>query len=208
MVQHADRNCKHHGITEHYGYEQKTACGNPTINWVCKKCNVERVSETRKNNKRKLVEAFGGKCTWCGYSKYIGALEFHHLTPGEKDFAISTTRISNITKMMEEAKKCVMLCANCHREAHAIAGGVALTIPAAVPPIQKKLDRCPVCGKEKRVKLKTCSTVCSHKQTAKVDWEKVDLPTLLTEKSYEAIGRQLGCTGVAVKKRAKKLGIV
>lgn len=35
------------------------------------------------------VQYKGGKCCVCGYNKYLGALEFHHLNPNEKDFGIS-----------------------------------------------------------------------------------------------------------------------
>jgi hypothetical protein len=32
----------------------------------------------------------GGKCQCCGYNKYIGALEFHHVDPEQKDFGVSS----------------------------------------------------------------------------------------------------------------------
>ena len=41
---------------------------------------------------------------------------FHHLDPREKDFAISSKL--SWTVVVEELKKCVLLCSNCHREAH------------------------------------------------------------------------------------------
>jgi predicted HNH restriction endonuclease len=47
-------------------------------------------------------------------------LEFHHKDARTKDFAIShdgiTRRWENI---VAELAKCVLLCANCHRETHA-----------------------------------------------------------------------------------------
>jgi predicted Zn-ribbon and HTH transcriptional regulator len=48
-------------------------------------------------------------CSRCGYDKYIGALDFHHRDPKEKSGAVNS---------VEEARKCDLLCANCHREAH------------------------------------------------------------------------------------------
>ena len=48
-------------------------------------------------------------CDECGYDKYIGALDFHHLDPHTKDGPVTT---------VEEARKCRLLCANCHREIH------------------------------------------------------------------------------------------
>lgn len=45
--------------------------------------------------------------------------EFHHKDPSEKDFGIAEKghTISEV-KMKSELDKCVMLCANCHREEH------------------------------------------------------------------------------------------
>lgn len=60
----------------------------------------------------------GGKCAICGYEKYTGALEFHHIDPSQKDFTISNDR-AKLEESIEESKKCVLLCANCHRELHA-----------------------------------------------------------------------------------------
>lgn len=42
----------------------------------------------RKNMKLQAVKLLGGKCSICGYSKCIDALEFHHKNPKEKDFKI------------------------------------------------------------------------------------------------------------------------
>ena len=70
--------------------------------------------------KLKLIEEMGGKCQICGYDKNISALEFHHKDPTQKDFQLDARKMSN-TKwetLLEEAKKCDLLCANCHREIH------------------------------------------------------------------------------------------
>lgn len=66
--------------------------------------------------KTALVKAFGEKCQLCGQSYPQSVFEFHHLIPEEKSFGLSsgsTTRAK--AAYAEEAKKCVMLCANCHR---------------------------------------------------------------------------------------------
>lgn len=60
----------------------------------------------------------GGKCQKCGYNTYQGALEFHHIDPTKKDFTIGD-RDFKLKECIEESKKCVLLCANCHREIHA-----------------------------------------------------------------------------------------
>ena len=66
--------------------------------------------------KTALVNAFGNKCQICGQTYPQSVFEFHHLNPEEKSFALSvgsTTRAKSA--YADEAKKCVMLCANCHR---------------------------------------------------------------------------------------------
>lgn len=65
------------------------------------------------------VEYKGNKCQLCGYNRCIEAMEFHHLDFSEKEFGISQkgyTRSWEIVK--EELEKCIILCANCHREVH------------------------------------------------------------------------------------------
>ncbi len=79
--------------------------------------NQDRKKRSRLRKKQNLIKYFGGKCQICGYKKCIHALEFHHKNPKEKEISISM----NITfeKMLKEVKKCILVCANCHREIHA-----------------------------------------------------------------------------------------
>ena len=66
------------------------------------------------------VEYKGGRCQVCGYERCIEALEFHHLDPTQKDFGISHRGYTRSwEKVKEEINKCILLCANCHREFHA-----------------------------------------------------------------------------------------
>lgn len=62
----------------------------------------------------------GGKCERCGYDKNLGALDFHHRDPNEKEFQIDLRRLGNgnLDKLKQELDKCDLLCANCHREIH------------------------------------------------------------------------------------------
>jgi len=82
------------------------------------KSNADSVREWRKRKKFILVEYKGGKCKRCGYDKCIEALEFHHKDPSKKDFGISGKNIRSIERCKEEIDKCILLCANCHREIH------------------------------------------------------------------------------------------
>jgi hypothetical protein len=50
----------------------------------------------------------------CGYDGYHGALDLHHLDPHTKIRPKPTTVLGHIA----ELQKCVVLCANCHRQVH------------------------------------------------------------------------------------------
>lgn len=82
----------------------------------CKKCHHERQRISRRHQKEILVGEFGGKCSKCGYNKCFDALEFHHINSGEKSFGLAAIWRIGLKKAREEAKKCILLCANCHRE--------------------------------------------------------------------------------------------
>lgn len=85
-----------------------------------RKRNSEKVKKRRNKLKDLSIEYKGGKCMICGYSKCKGALEFHHLDPSEKDFGISSNgNIRSWEAIKHELDKCIMVCANCHREIHA-----------------------------------------------------------------------------------------
>jgi hypothetical protein len=75
--------------------------------------------------KRRAVTWMGGCCILCGYCKCMRALEFHHRERENKQFSIATFIGAKVfeysveevwTQVVEELKKCVLLCANCHRE--------------------------------------------------------------------------------------------
>lgn len=69
--------------------------------------------------KKKIVAYKGGKCEECGYKKCIGALDFHHLDPNEKDATIAAMLNSaSMENIKKEVDKCKLLCSNCHRELH------------------------------------------------------------------------------------------
>ncbi len=100
--------CKKHGLTE-YSKDKS-----------CLKCGVEAVQKRRDDIKKKAVEYKGGKCIKCGYDRYIGALDFHHINPLLKTFSIGYKGYTRSwEKVKEELDKCDILCANCHRELHA-----------------------------------------------------------------------------------------
>ena len=81
---------------------------------------IRAVQKRRKKIRQMAVEYKGGRCSICGYSRCVEALEFHHLDPQSKDFGISDKGYTRSwKKVKEELDRCVILCANCHREVHA-----------------------------------------------------------------------------------------
>jgi len=104
--------CPRHGPT---GFARRSDGGRR-----CLKCRSEAVSRRRRRVKQILVAEAGGACALCGYAKCVAALEFHHVDPAGKAFSIG---MQGLTRSLErarlEAKKCVLLCSNCHAEVEA-----------------------------------------------------------------------------------------
>lgn len=74
------------------------------------------VVEIRKRVKIALVEAFGHKCCCCGLIDDPVLYDFHHLNPENKKFSLSNPNTRSKVAYAEEAKKCIMVCSNCHRK--------------------------------------------------------------------------------------------
>ncbi len=78
------------------------------------------VIKRRKKIREMAVAYKGGQCQLCSYDRCLAALEFHHPDPVQKDFSISADGSTRSwARVRLEIEKCVLLCANCHREVHA-----------------------------------------------------------------------------------------
>lgn len=106
---HKCKTCGETDLAEFYGH-RKTQC---------KTCVKIATTLRMRESKRKLVEKAAGKCVRCGYDRYVGALEFHHLDPDQKDPEFRNISGWSVKRQLAEIEKCELLCANCHREAHA-----------------------------------------------------------------------------------------
>jgi hypothetical protein len=90
----------------------------------------------RSNRRLDLVYRIVGEVCWnCGYTRGRAGrrvLDFHHVDPREKSFSLDARNLINLswTRVIREVSKCVLLCANCHRESHAglIADGAIQTL--------------------------------------------------------------------------------
>ena len=83
----------------------------------CVACRSVAVTERRRRVKRQLLDEAGGRCVLCGYDRCVASLHFHHLDPETKRFALAVTGVTrSLEAARAEARKCVVLCANCHGE--------------------------------------------------------------------------------------------
>ncbi len=81
---------------------------------------IKAVAQRRRKIKLMAIEYKGGKCQVCSYNKYPGGLDLHHIDPKTKHFGIAAkgyTRSWEVVKL--ELEKCILVCANCHREIEA-----------------------------------------------------------------------------------------
>lgn len=80
----------------------------------CKLCHVL----AQKVNYNSLWDKyFEAKCSRCGYDKCRSALDLHHVDD-TKDFTFASRWSISEVRFAKEASKCIVLCANCHREIH------------------------------------------------------------------------------------------
>jgi transposase len=104
--------CRRHGV----GVFVREGSGY----YRCARCRVESVAEHRRRLKQLLIAEAGGRCRLCGYDRQPRALQFHHLEPAAKEFAMSQRGVTlSLARLRAEARKCVLLCGNCHAEVEA-----------------------------------------------------------------------------------------
>lgn len=146
------------------------------------KMSYNKAKERGIKRKLMLIEMLGGKCCSCGYDNNISALEFHHVDPNEKILKLDMRHMSNSSEesLINEAKKCILLCSNCHKEVHHPSldkkniDTYISEINAEHEEIKYKKEYgsvCPVCGKRfpKVRNKKYCSKECRIKAESKID---------------------------------------
>ena len=85
---------------------------------ICKECEHEKSRQTRDTKKQIITDLKEVGCAVCGEQDPI-CLDFHHYDPTEKSFNMSAAVMKTLPDMLNEASKCVVVCANCHRKIHA-----------------------------------------------------------------------------------------
>lgn len=164
--------------------------------------------ERALTRKLELIAMRGGKCEICGYDKNIAALDFHHKDPSTKKFQLDSRHLSNTTTedIIEESKKCILVCSNCHRELHNPQMDKA-NIPTLLEEMtskhssvikKEKKHHCKYCGKEidnYTTGKKYCSKECRDIDTNRTIIEYEELVKKYDEvKSWEKVAKHFGTT--------------
>lgn len=150
----------------------------------------------------------------CGYDRNIAVLEFHHINPDEKEFQLDMRHLSNtsLERLKEEADKCQLLCANCHREVHNPHLGMDEVEDLVNTEAKDKTSFenmtgsvCPVCGKRfPKSKGKIyCSKECRDADKHYPSLEEVNEQYEIL-KNWEKVAQHFGLTRRVIQGIRKK----
>lgn len=187
---------------------------------VIKISNSKDVCSFVKRRKANLIKVFGGQCCICGFNAFQEALEFHHVNPDEKDFALSSSEMKNLEAQLEELKKCILVCSNCHKGIHAGDYDVPenwqelynneqadLLREELAQLLQKQLFFCKNCGKEISHGATFC-TDCLHLSQRKVERpSREKLKELIRTAAFTQIASYFGVSDKAITKWCKSYGL-
>ena len=76
------------------------------------------VNNRTKERKAYFVSIKGGKCARCNGVFPNVCFDFHHNINGDKTLVNFGWANLSIKRLKEEVNKCIMVCANCHRQIH------------------------------------------------------------------------------------------
>lgn len=178
--------------------------------------DTQNVTAFRRRRKENLVKVLGSQCCLYGYDKCLGALEFHHIEPENKKYQLSNGNCHKIEDDLEEAKKCILVCSNCHREIHTT--DIYKNINLWKYQIYNDDYANTLVHKEKEYKCSECgvpitkysrSGLCSscvqkRNRIVKNRPSREELKKLIREKSFVEIARMYDCTDNAVRKWCDK----
>lgn len=172
--------------------------------------NSEKVSEFRRRRKENLIKVMGCKCAICGYDKFVGALEFHHINPEEKEYGIAANgTCHNIEKDLAEIKKCLLICANCHREIH---GGIIIGdlwqyqnydndfAQFLIDDLKPTIYYCKTCGKQICSRAIQCSECAKKSQRICERPTREELKNLIRTMPFTQIGNLYNVSDNAIRK--------
>lgn len=84
------------------------------VNKVVVSMSSKNTIDYRHRVKAAIVKAFGNSCYICGRTFSPKIYELHHINPRLKEFHVSHSTHS-IPSVINECKKCILVCPTCHR---------------------------------------------------------------------------------------------
>jgi hypothetical protein len=128
------KTCNRCGTEKHLSDFRKDKSNPDGYQYCCKLCRrdydksnymqkygdkVRERNRNRYNEVKPIIDAYKQErpCL-CGESDPV-CLEFHHLNPEEKDFEVTDSLNRSLDTLFREIRKCIVLCANCHKKVHA-----------------------------------------------------------------------------------------
>lgn len=161
-----------------------------------------------------MVHVMGDKCQICGYDKCLSALEFHHIVSEEKLFGFNKANNTAWETIIKELEKCILVCANCHREIESGMINKELKtsfIPERAEEISYEISQlkthkiyyCKYCGAIVTYKNDCCQK-CSSILRQKVERpSREELKNLIRTQSFVQIGKNFGVSDNAIRKWCK-----
>ena len=177
--------------------------------------SYQNVKDYRTRLKERAVYVMGGKCQCCGYNKVNTALEFHHLDPAQKEFSFGANTNKSWNTVRNELKKCILVCANCHREIHSnliddslltssFSEEKAQEIDKLVVQIkEKQIFYCVKCGVEVSKEGNLCPTCAAIQKRIINRPNREELKDLIRNNSFTQIGRMFNVSDNAIRKWCK-----
>jgi len=209
------KKCSKCRVTKDWSEFHQKSTENRVCSW-CKNCVHIRQRRRWIDRKIKAVNLFGGKCVKCGYDQNLAALEFHHVDQKSKEYIWSELKKRPWQEVVNELQKCTLVCGNCHMELHNPQLDKSALQYESMDNTCLTLKKAEIIPTGQCVTCKTdvygtiyCSTKCSSKDRRKVKRpSKVTLSKKISTTSWCAIGREYGVSDNAVRKWAKKYGLL
>lgn len=114
---------------------ERFGCSKGSVRYWLGKYGLKTQNRSRRDSTPQVIAArvterlvleAAGCCRICGYDRYLGALEFHHLDQKAENVGFSHRGLTiSSDSIPDQMQKCVLLCGNCHAE---VEGGVT-TLP-------------------------------------------------------------------------------
>jgi hypothetical protein len=105
-----------------FNYRKKVTPLSVTLS--CIKVMLDKDARNQRlslTERLKIIDDAKHPCELCGYDRCKSVLHFHHRDPSTKKFGITLAKsvaLLSEVQLVDEIKKCVVVCSNCHGEIH------------------------------------------------------------------------------------------